>query len=538
MSFFFYALTGISFIIAIKKHQKYAKMIKTVAKPDCLLVQYSFKRNYSLMFKNAKNEYSVQVAPTDDTEVLEALLNQMSSEGWELYTLHEAESKSGGSQYNCIFYRENEESDEDNKEMVDISDFKSKMEKMLHPSSEPFEQCKELQRKIKEKQDRVTKVKSLLDSSSDDINRKKLNDEMSKCLTDLKDLKNQLSESMSPDKMYEKIKTDKLSIVISDELLDMVNPDKEAQLVAETVRVRQELTNKLGYVIPAIRFTDSETLESNEYSINVRGIPTLTGRVFPGYRMFYLNQVNFERKPKGAIEDVDSIRGEAVIWIEESKTKDFWEKGLTPEGVIAKNLEHIAVKYVDEILDYNDVNRYIEIAGSQNLLLIEGIIPEFLSIGDLRYIFAALIRERVPLNDIVYIFERLNDMAQEQEKDNILEELRISLNRHISKSIADKNRVIYGISFSDKIIQSFEKELLKDEENIAIKTSLIKKLAKQLNEILKDSEADINNIAVIAPSSLRQILFIIFEQVIPGLSVLAREEVSKEYKLEIIGTIE
>lgn len=490
------------------------------------------------MFKNAKNEYSVQTAPTDDPEALEALLNQMSADGWELYTLHEAESKSGGSQYNCIFYRETEEESEEKSEMVDISDFKSKMERMLHPSTEPFEECKEIQRKIKEKQDRVTKIKSLLDSSEDEINRQKLNEEMSKCLNDLKELKNQLSESMSPDKMYEKIRTDKLSIVISDELLDMVNPDKEAKLVAQTVKVRQDLTNKLGYVIPAIRFTDSETLESNEYSINVRGIPTLTGRVFAGHRMFYENQVHFDRKPKGTIEDVDSINAEPVVWIEESKTKDFWEKGLTPEEVIAKNLEHIAVKYVDEILDYNDVNRYIEIAGSQNLLLIEGIIPEFLAIGDLRYILAALIRERVPLNDMVYIFERLNDMAQDQEKENILEELRIALNRHISKSVADENRVIYGIAVSDKVVESFEKEFLKDEDSITIKTSIIKKLAKQVGTIVKDSEFDVTNMAIIAPSHLRQMLFIIFDQIIPGLSVLCREEISKEFKLEIIGSIE
>jgi hypothetical protein len=52
--------------------------------------------------------------------------------------------------------------------------------------------------------------------------------------------------------------------------------------------------------------------KTNEYSINVRGIPTLTGRVYPGYRMFYEGQANLSKKPKDAIEDIESIKGEIL----------------------------------------------------------------------------------------------------------------------------------------------------------------------------------------------------------------------------------
>jgi len=491
------------------------------------------------MFKDTRNEYAVKTAPTDDPEALQELLNTMSEEGWELYTLHEVESRSGGVQYNCIFFREKEEDEENEQEIIDVNDFKSKMEKMMRSKGEPYEEYKEIQQKIKEKQARISKIKELLDATPSDIERLKLNEEISNCLNEVKDLRNKLAETMAPEKMYEKISQDKISIEISDELIDLVSPEKGAELVAQTVKVRQNLADKLGYVIPAVHFKDSETLEANEYSINVRGIPTLTGYVYPGYRMFYPDRINMDRKPKDGIEDFDSINGEKVYWIPEEKTKDFWEKGFSPEEVIAKNLEYISVKYVDEILDYADVNKYLDLVGVQNIFLIEGLVPDFLSLGDLRYIFASLIREKVPLKDIIYIFERLNDLSQENSKEGIIEELRITLNRHISRSIADENRVIYGITLSDKIIENFEKELLKDPgESITIKGSLIKKASKQIKQFIEESDVPIEHIAIISPISIRQMLFVIFEEIIPGISVISKEEISKEFTLEVIGNVE
>ena len=290
------------------------------------------------MFKNLKNEYSVHTAPLDEPEMLEELLNRMAKDGWDLFTLHESETSSGKPCYNCLFVREADEKEEDS-QLVEIGDFKSKIEKMFEPSDEPYQKCRQLQRKIREKQQKVTRIKSALESTTSESEHQKLNDEISNSLKELKDLKSQLTESMEPDNFYEKISLKKLSIVLSDELTAIVNPEFEAPLVAETVKIRQNLVEKLGYVIPAVHFINSENLESNEFSIQVRDIEVLKGSAYLNYRMFSSKEDGFSRKPKDALESEDLITGEKVFWIEESKTRDFWEKGLKPEEIIAKALE-------------------------------------------------------------------------------------------------------------------------------------------------------------------------------------------------------
>ena len=47
-----------------------------------------------------------------------------------------------------------------------------------------------------------------------------------------------------------------------------------------------------------------------------------------------------------------------------------------------------------------------------------------ISIGDLRYIFANLIKEKISVKDIVFIFEKLNDLSeQDYDNDKLLEKL-------------------------------------------------------------------------------------------------------------------
>lgn len=51
----------------------------------------------------------------------------------------------------------------------------------------------------------------------------------------------------------------------------------DANLVAQTVKVRQTLVEQLGYIIPKIRFENDETLQANEFEIDVRGVCAAKG---------------------------------------------------------------------------------------------------------------------------------------------------------------------------------------------------------------------------------------------------------------------
>ena len=62
------------------------------------------------MYKPTKNVYTIRTSPYNDNEQLENLLNEMSKDGWDLYSMQEIENNDGVF-YNCIFVKEVESDD-------------------------------------------------------------------------------------------------------------------------------------------------------------------------------------------------------------------------------------------------------------------------------------------------------------------------------------------------------------------------------------------------------------------------------------------
>ncbi len=493
------------------------------------------------MIKDTRSEYSVKTCPVNEPEALELLLNSMAEEGWELYMLHEAESKKGTVQYNCIFTRETEnETNLETDEMVDVPDFKSRLEKMFNPQDEPYTLAKELLEKIDSKQKETDRVKNLLDSVSSETEHERLNKEITKKLNELKELKNELADVLNPEKMFERINQERLTIVVSDELISLLENEKGAPLITESVKLRQKLTDELGYVIPAIKFTNSETLNANEYRIDVRGVKVYSGIVYPNYLRYYEGQSNITKKPKDSIEDLDLVSLKKVFWIEETKTKNYWEKGLNPAQVITRNLEFIVLKYADEIMDYTDISRYVEIVGTQNLYLIENLIPDNLSVGDIRFILASLVRERISVKDIIYIFEKLNDIAAESENnEETLEMLRKKLSRQICDGISDENGNITAVDIGNELTLYFKKLFKSSEETIQkkLKSQKIKQIFKKISDFIKNSHLENKCPVIIAPPEIRLNLFLLLEEIFPCLSVISAQEVSNDYNVETMETL-
>lgn len=489
-------------------------------------------------------QYSIKSVPSDNTKALEDLLNDMSKAGWDLYSMHEVETDDGF-QYNCIFAsEEGQESDNEEEDVVNITTFKSQMEKMLSSTLSPYDTCKELQEKIKEQRKKIVKIKTQLEAQSDSTaenhppkNRRNLNEEMSKGLRELDELRQNLIKTISPDLMYSKVRQEKMSIHLSEEVLDLVNPDLEASLISETVRIRQKLANELGYVIPKIIFEDDDKLNTYEFSIKIRGLEAFNSYAYPGYLMFFEDELKLDKKQKDAIYTIDEITGKKIVWIEEKKTKDFWQKGLTSAEFIARLLEYTAIKHVDDLLDYADINQYMEIVGEKSMFLIENIIPDFVSVAELRYILVSLLRERISIKDIFYIFEKINDFADEATKEDLLDKLRLSLARYISKKAANDEGIIQAFELSEQAYEHLFKKVEFTDGIVRIDGRKIEKIAKTLLKKAANYNLDKNNLILLTPMEVRHMTFMVLSQFITNIKVLAKEEITNDYTIEVIDEI-
>jgi len=481
-------------------------------------------------------EYVIKEVQTDDRQALEDVLNEMSLDGWDLYTLHEVETEDDVV-YNCIFMRERNQTGDENDtydQVVNIKNFKAQMEKMLSNTLTPYETCKDIIGKIRAQKERVANIKSEIDKV-DWSDRAKLNNQMSDELKRLENLKQDLVREISPGVMYSRIGEDKFVVNLGEELLEFVSPDCQNDLLSETVKIRQKLTDELGYVIPKMIFRDNDDLEPYEFSINIHNLEVYKSTAVPEHLAFFKDELKLSKKPAGTIVVKDSITEKEVWWIEEEQAKDFWTEGYTPVEYIAKAIEYISVKYVSELFDYGDINRYVTLVEKRNPFVINNIIPDFISLAELKYILINLIRERISIKDIDYIFEKINDFSDEMSKDGLLDRIRLSLAKHISQKYITKEPT-KAMEFSGATLDKMFK-LTETEEDAIIKVDgkVAERIAKKIKKSAKEN--DIKDIVIIVPMEIRHMTFAIFSEFINNLTVLAHEELSCETNMNIVEVI-
>ncbi len=492
------------------------------------------------MFKNGKMQYVIKTCSSENTQELQNLLNEMSLSGWELYTMNEVETENGFV-YNCIFMTELKPSEESSSSIVNVASFRNRMEKMLSPKLNPYEKCVEVQSKIISRQEEINRIKSQIEKEPPtSVTRKRLNDKMSAGLKELETLRKDLRESLSPDLMFSRLKGEKLEILLSEELLPFVDESADFSgeaLIPETVKVRLKLTDEIGYVLPKIVFKDDETLNACEFMIKIRGVCVCRECVYPNYTMFYADDLHLEKKPKNAITGVDTASGRKVIWLEKSQTEDFWQKGMKPTEYIASLVEFFALKHAGDLVDYSDIEKYVDIVSDTNPTLVENLIPEVISISELKFILVKLIKEKVSIKDIVYIFEKLNDYADDTPKNELVQKLRIVLSAQISEKLVNSSGVIEVIEVSDKILASFAPCFDKDDDTgvLRIDASYPEKIAKKIKK--KCAEFGITSPTLLVPIEFREMFFTLLENYLPDFNIVCHEEIWAKYPVEIIVTI-
>ncbi len=489
------------------------------------------------MFKQ-KMQYVIKSAIVNDKQGLEDLLNEMSNSGWDLYGMHEVERKDG-IYFDCIFMRQKEEEpSQDFDDVIKIKSFKNTMEKMFSSTLSPYSTCKDLQVKIKEQKEIISKIKYQLDNDAFTLKDKDLlNKQLSDEILRLDSLKASLIQEISPDNMYSNLSQDKFVIHLSEELIETVIQDTDDNLLAETVKVRQNLADSLGYVIPNVVFSNEEDLEANEFSINLHGIELVKDYVFPNKVCVFKKDFDSYKKHKTDILSKDYITDEPVIWIDEDIAKDYWVNKLTPVEYIGRILEFVSIKNVEEILDYNSVNKYLEVVQEKNSFLINNIYPDYISAAEIKYILSSLIKERVSVKDIVYIFEKINDFSSEESKDQLIEKIRLSLSKQITKDLFAGKDSLKVIELSMKTIENFyESSICGEGEGVVkVDSESVLKLVRKMKRLAKSAELD--EIILLAPFEIRQMTFLIFSEFVNNLRVIAFEELRHDSDIETVGEI-
>ena len=347
-------------------------------------------------------------------------------------------------------------------------------------------------------------------------------------------------EIKKPENVVGLLQVDPMELEIGYSLIPMVDSSQGGDLLDRIIMIRRQCALELGLVVPTIRIRDNIQLKPNIYSIKLKGVEIASGELLLDHYLA-MNSGMVDEEISG-IETTEPAFGLPAIWVPESMREHAEIVGYTvvdPISVLATHLTEIIKRHAAEILGRQDVQTLIDSIKPTYPAVVEELIPNLLSLGDLQKILANLLKERVSIRDLVTIFETLADYAvMGRDIEMLTEYVRHALSRQISQQYVHEG-VLTCITFDLQLENTIHQAVQKSEQGSYVSLdpksmqALIASLTKELNNL---SEAGYQPVVLVNPA-VRLYVRKITERVAPNLAVLSYAEIDSKVEVQALGTV-
>jgi flagellar biosynthesis protein FlhA len=343
------------------------------------------------------------------------------------------------------------------------------------------------------------------------------------------------------DQALEALSIDPVELSIGFGLVPLVDGGSGGSLLARVGAVRRQVASELGAVIPPVRIHDDVGLGSHEYLMKVRGNEVARGSVMAGHQLA-LDPGDAVGQLAG-IPTTEPAFGLPAVWIPDPARAEAEALGYTvvdAESVIVTHLTETIRGHVAELLTRQDVRALLDRLKESNAAVVEEVVPELLSVGEIQRVLQALLREGVSIRDLGAIVEAVGDRARITRDPVLLAEYaRQALGRAIVMPHVDAEQRLRAISLDPAVEQEISESIAQtaDGEYLAMEPTRAHALVRSLAAQTEHAVARGGRPVVICSSRVRRHLRRLVEQTLPQLSVCAYNEIAPGISVETIGVV-
>jgi len=345
------------------------------------------------------------------------------------------------------------------------------------------------------------------------------------------------------DPMRDLLQLDPIELEVGYALIPLVDDRQGGDLLERIQLLRKQAALEVGILIPPIRVRDDIRLPANEYVIKLRGAEIARAEVMPRFQLA-LDTGSVSHGIEG-IETIDPAFGLTARWIAASRrveAESFGYVVVEPTTVIATHLMEALKGNAAELLGRQDVQEMVETLKKTHPALVDDLIPGKVSLGLLHRVLQRLLRERIPIRDMVTVLEALGDGVEQTKDAEILtEHVRRSLSNVIARAYSDDTGAVRGIMLGARLEASLM-GLFSPRNAPAgmapLTPDILADLLRELNLLATTHASEGRLPPLITPPSLRVGVRRLVEPVLSALPVISLAELPPSVKLNSVATWE
>lgn len=344
-----------------------------------------------------------------------------------------------------------------------------------------------------------------------------------------------------PEAVLGLINVDPIEIEIGYGLTRLADPRVGGDLTERVTATRKQIALELGFVMPTVRIRDSVHLANDEYVIKVRGEEVGRAKAASNLCLAVNSGAVIGGVPGTPTKD--PVFGLDALWIEPAFRETAERAGYTviePSAVISTHLSEIVKGCAAELLSRQDVQTLINQAKTVNAAAVDELIPNVLTVGDVQKVLQHLLRERVPIRDMVTILETMADYGTRvKDTDQLGELVRSAMSRTITRQFVDHGNKLFCITLEPALERSLAEKVTMTSGGsmLNLDPNENRELISKLQSELDRAGGQGYQAVLLCGTQLRLPLRRILEKYLPALSVIAFNEVAAKADVEFVGQV-
>ncbi|MAT57522.1 MAG: flagellar biosynthesis protein FlhA [Ignavibacteriae bacterium] len=345
------------------------------------------------------------------------------------------------------------------------------------------------------------------------------------------------------EKVEEYLQVDPIEVEIGYGLISLVDENQGGNLFQKIASTRKFIALEYGVLVPPVRVRDNLQLNPNEYIIKIKGNVVAHFDIYSD-RYLAMNPGGIDEELAG-IPTTDPAFNLAAIWITEQEKDKAELLGYTVVdsiSVLSTHLQETIKKNFDKILTRQSVKQLLENLKKEYPAVIEDINPDALPLGTIQKVLQNLLRELIPIKDLVQILESLIDYAKVTKNIDVLSEyVRHSLGDTIANLYKDHNGIIHAAAIGDNLEDHITSALANNKDSVqslGLTPEMLQKLNQSIHNLVMQFREYGYIPVFITSATIRPYFFKLINSTFPDVILLSYTELPANVDIEFIGKVE